>query len=67
MGQPVDVGQIVAFIGESGTPASVSDPGSEYHLHFEIRVGDAFLGDGLDPFDARRLYLEAFGLAEPAP
>ncbi len=67
VGQPVDVGQIVAFIGESGTPASVSDPGSEYHLHFEIRVGDAFLGDGLDPFDARRLYLEAFGLAEPAP
>ena len=67
VGQPVDVGQVIAFIGESGTPASVLDPGSGYHLHFEIRVGDVFLGDGLDPFDARQLYLQAFGLAEPAP
>ena len=49
-----------AFAGESGTPESVTDPGTEAHLHFEIRVGDSYLGKGLPPDEVRQLYLQAF-------
>ena len=34
-------GQLIAAVGSSGYP--VGGP----HLHFEIRVGDGFYGDGL--------------------
>ena len=63
VGQQVRAGQIVGFVGESGTPESLQAPGSDYHLHFEIRVGDSYLGAGQDPFAARALYLEALGLS----
>lgn len=63
VGQPVRAGQIVGFVGESGTPESLLAPGTDHHLHFEIRVGDSYLGAGLDSFAARALYLQAFGLS----
>ena len=53
-------GQIVGFVGESGTPESITNPGSEYHLHFEVRVGDSYLGKGLAPAEVRRLYQTLF-------
>ncbi|HJN93332.1 MAG TPA: M23 family metallopeptidase [Dehalococcoidia bacterium] len=59
---PVRAGQVVGFIGESGQLESITAPGTDLHLHFEIRVGDRFLGEGLAPQEARALYLEAFGL-----
>jgi len=63
VGQLVTAGQVVGFVGESGTPSSVSNPGHEYHLHFELRVGASFLGKGLPPARVRALYRAAFGLA----
>ncbi|MEE9277078.1 MAG: M23 family metallopeptidase, partial [Dehalococcoidia bacterium] len=63
-GDSIDAGRVVGFVGESGTPESLFAPGTDEHLHFEIRVGDSYLGQGLDPFAARALYLEAFGIAE---
>ena len=57
-------GQAVGLIGDSGTPESISNPDSEIHLHWEVRVGDGFLGQGLPPDEVRELYE---GLFEPAP
>ena len=64
--QTVAAGQIIGFAGESGTPESVQAPGTDVHLHFEIRVGDGYLGQGLPIAQARALYLEAFGIVEPS-
>lgn len=53
-------GEVIGYVGDSGTPESLTAPGTEYHLHFEIRVGDTFLGQGLPPDQVRALYQEAF-------
>ena len=47
-------------MGESGTPESVSEPGTQVHLHFEIRIGESYLGAGLDADASRALYEAAF-------
>ncbi len=60
VGTTVTRGQVVAYVGESGTPESVSNPGSEMHLHFEVRIGDGYLGKGQPPADVRRLYTQVF-------
>ncbi len=60
-GVTVTAGDLVAFVGESGTPESISNPGSQYHLHFEVRVDDSYLGAGLPPGEVRGLYLGLFG------
>lgn len=49
-------GQVIAFVGESGTPESVTAPGTENHLHFEVRIGSSFLGEGQSRAEARRSY-----------
>ncbi len=63
-GTAVDSGRIIGFVGESGTPESVFAPGTDYHLHFEIRIGEDFLGVDLDPIEARLLYQDAFTVDE---
>ena len=60
VGDAVHAGDIIAFVGDSGTPESISDPGAEEHLHFELRTGDAFLGKGLAPADVRAVYERLF-------
>jgi murein DD-endopeptidase MepM/ murein hydrolase activator NlpD len=59
-GTRVKAGQLIAFVGETGTPESVVNPGHEYHLHWELRIGDSFLGKGLPAAEVRRLYQAAF-------
>jgi murein DD-endopeptidase MepM/ murein hydrolase activator NlpD len=56
----VAAGQVVGRVGNSGTPEGVSDPNMENHLHFEIRVGDTYLGQGLSPAETRLLWEGAF-------
>jgi len=56
----VEVGQLVGLVGNSGTPEGVIDPSFENHLHFEIRVGDGYLGQGLSPAETRLLWEGAF-------
>ena len=63
-GAPVTAGDVLGFIGESGTPGGVREPGSEIHLHFELRIGDGYLGEGEDAERALALYRAAF-TAEP--
>lgn len=60
VGAQVPAGQLIGYVGESGTPSSVTKPGSQFHLHFELRVGDSFLGKALPPAKVRALYTAAF-------
>jgi murein DD-endopeptidase MepM/ murein hydrolase activator NlpD len=63
-GARVAQGQTIGFIGDSGTPESLSSPGTEMHLHWELRAGDSFLGAGLPPEEVRALYRSLF---QPPP
>ncbi|MGE3962353.1 MAG: M23 family metallopeptidase [Dehalococcoidia bacterium] len=63
-GLRVSQGQLLGGVGESGTPESVTSPGTQLHLHWEVRVEDSFLGAGMDPETVRSLYarlMEAAG------
>ncbi len=62
LGTPVQAGQVVGYVGESGTPESVTGPGAEMHLHFELWVSDSYLGAGLPPDQVRALWEQAFSL-----
>lgn len=64
-GATVARGQPIGGIGESGTPESITAPGTELHLHYEVRVGDSFLGAGLAAAAVRALYERLFA-ADPA-
>lgn len=59
-GAAVSAGDILAFVGDSGTPEAVTTPGIENHLHLEIRVGDSYLGEGLPEDQVRYLYEQVF-------
>ena len=63
-GITVEQGQVIGYAGESGQQEVYANPGTDIHLHFEIRVGDGWLGEGESPEAARSLYLQAFGLAD---
>lgn len=63
-GVEVKTGDTVGYVGESGTPESLSAPGVEMHLHWELRTGESFLGAGLPPDVVRVLYIALF---EPLP
>jgi murein DD-endopeptidase MepM/ murein hydrolase activator NlpD len=52
-GVRVEQGQVIAAVGNSGTPASVGSQTSDAHLHFELWVGDHFVGQFLRPIEAR--------------
>ena len=60
-GTTVRQGQLVGYVGESGTPESVTNPGNEYHLHFEVWVNGSYLGAGLAATEVRALYQGLFG------
>lgn len=59
-GVAVKAGTVLAGVGESGTPESITAPNTELHLHFEVRTGDSFLGSGLSPATVRALYERLF-------
>ena len=59
-GMVVEAGQVLGYVGNSGTPEGVSDPNLENHLHFEIRVGPGYLAQGLSPAETRCLCEKAF-------
>lgn len=60
VGVQVTQGQHVGGLGESGTPESQLAPGTDIHLHYEVRIGDSFLGAGLPPDVVRGLYERLF-------
>lgn len=62
-GMRVEQGQHLGGVGESGTPESIEAPGTEIHLHAEVRIDDSFLGADLDVVTVRSLYTRLFDLA----
>jgi murein DD-endopeptidase MepM/ murein hydrolase activator NlpD len=60
VGTRVTAGQVIAYVGESGTPESITNPGSELHLHFEMRIGGSYLGAGQPAATVRQLYTTLF-------
>lgn len=65
VGAKVAQGQVIAYVGDSGTPESLSAPGTQEHLHFELRAGDNYLGKGLPPDTVRALYENLFEPLNP--
>lgn len=59
-GDSVAAGDLIGFVGDSGTPEAVTSPGVEIHLHWEVRVNDSFLGAGLPADEVRALYERLF-------
>jgi murein DD-endopeptidase MepM/ murein hydrolase activator NlpD len=51
----VTKGEIIGFVGGTGTKSKVP------HLHFEIRLGDDFLGKGKSPREIREIINYIFG------
>ena len=60
VGIAVKAGTVLAGVGESGTPESITAPNTELHLHFEVRMGESFLGSGLPVATVRALYERLF-------
>jgi murein DD-endopeptidase MepM/ murein hydrolase activator NlpD len=60
VGTRIEAGDVVGYVGDSGTPEAVTNPGVEIHLHFEVRVGESYLGAGLPPEQVRYLYEQVF-------
>ncbi len=60
VGVEVRQGQVIGGMGESGTPESYLAPGTDIHLHYEIRIGDSFLGADLPEDIVRGLYERLF-------
>ena len=60
VGDTVKQGDVIAFVGDSGTPESITNPGTEEHPHFELRTGDTFLGKSLPPAEVRAIYQRLF-------
>jgi murein DD-endopeptidase MepM/ murein hydrolase activator NlpD len=69
VGSEVKQGDVIGYVGDSGTPESASNPDiPSIHLHFEIRVDDSYLGAGLGPAETRAVYEAIWGIqTEPAP
>lgn len=53
-GTHITRGGIIGYAGNSGT--SQAGTINDSHLHFEIRVNDHFLGEGMSPKEAGRVY-----------
>jgi murein DD-endopeptidase MepM/ murein hydrolase activator NlpD len=59
-GSIVGRGETIGSVGDSGTPEAVTSPGLEIHLHWELRIDETFLGEGLPATEVRALYEELF-------
>jgi murein DD-endopeptidase MepM/ murein hydrolase activator NlpD len=60
VGQRVGRGRVIGYVGNSGTFDGVAGRTSNARLHFEVRDGDGFVGEGLAPDDVRWLAASLF-------
>ena len=60
LGSMVIKGQLIGFVGDSGTPESITAPGTENHLHLEIRQGKDYLGSEIQIDKMHEYYLSIF-------
>lgn len=51
LGDRVSAGQLLGNVGNSGSPITQQDPAADVHLHFELWLGDHYLGQFLHPIE----------------
>jgi murein DD-endopeptidase MepM/ murein hydrolase activator NlpD len=54
-GAHVSQGQVIATVGNSGTPGSIGSRTYDVHLHLELWLGEHYVGQFLRPIEAREL------------
>ena len=59
-GGRVAQGDFIGRVGNSGSPASLNDPAADSHLHFELWIGEQFVGQYLRPIETRELLEQLF-------
>lgn len=57
-GDRVEAGDFIGTIGNSGTSDGMQGTTANSHLHFEIWIGERYLGDGLPAKEARAMLKE---------
>ena len=60
-GITVKRGQKIGEVGNSGSPASLEGPTADAHLHFELWIGEHYLGQYLRPIETRAWIEQIFG------
>lgn len=60
VGMPIDAGELIGYIGYSGTGENQPGKGKHPHLHFEIHLDGHYLGYGLTPAETISLYQKVF-------
>ena len=55
-GDSVEAGDYIGNIGNSGTSEGAESNTLNAHLHFEIWIGESYLGEGLSPAEIRTLW-----------
>ncbi len=61
VGMPVKAGEVLGYIGYSGTGENQPGKGKHPHLHFEIWLDGHYLGYGLTPAETIAYYQKLFG------
>lgn len=61
-GKTVRAGDIVGFVGNSGMEAGVNGTRAGAHLHFELRIDDRYLGEGMSYAEVREAANRIFGI-----
>ena len=63
-GTQVSKGQVIGEVGNSGSPASLESEKADAHLHFELWMGDKFLGQFMRPIETREWIERIFANGE---
>ncbi len=61
VGALVRQGQIIGFVGNSGTSSGARGTRDDAHLHFEIWVNDRYLGEGMEMAEVGKLLRRVLG------
>lgn len=67
IGDVVNVGQIIGYVGNSGTIEAAQQTQSEPHLHFEFWDAQGYLGEDLPPQQIYELVVQVFGKNSEPP
>lgn len=63
-GAAIDAREVIGFVGNSGMEAGAAGTRGGAHLHFEMRIDDRYLGEGMAPDAIRTLANRIFGLEQ---